>query len=83
MYAKRSLGAAVAAAGVALSALTFGAGLVNAAPSDPPPCDTCHPGPGGAMTGPPGKPPVDPPAVGGGPKSGGRAQQPGFAPPGA
>jgi len=82
MYMKRLAGVAVTAAGVGLSALTVGTGLVNAAPSDPPPpCPTCHPGPGGAMTGPPGSPAVDPPIVGGGPKSGGRAQQPGVKPP--
>jgi hypothetical protein len=84
MYVKRLAGAAATAVGVGLSALTFGAGLVNAAPSDPPPpCPTCHPGqpgPGGAMPEPPGSPAVDPPIVGGGPKSGGRAQQPGVAP---
>ena len=84
MYVKRLVGAAATAAGVGLSALTFGAGLVNAAPSDPPPpCPTCQPGPGPAMTGPamtgpPGSPAVAPPKVGGGPNSGGRAsQQPG------
>jgi hypothetical protein len=89
MYVKRLAGAAATAAGVGLSALTFGAGLVNAAPSDPPPpCPTCQPGPGGAMTGPamtgpsapPGGPATVPPKVGGGPKSGGRAQQPGVGP---
>jgi hypothetical protein len=84
MYVKRLAGAAATAAGVGLSAVTFGAGLVNAAPSDPPPpCPTCQPGPGGAMTGPPA-PPGGPatvlPPVGGGPKSGGRAQQPGAGP---
>jgi hypothetical protein len=85
--------AAAIATGVGLSTLTSGAGLVQAEPSNPPPpcLLNCQPGPGGPGSSPqdnplpPGYPglrfpgsPLLIPAIGGGPKSGGRSvQQPG------
>jgi hypothetical protein len=43
MYVKRMAAAAAIATGVGMAALTFGAGLVNAAPLDPPPpCPDCR-----------------------------------------
>jgi hypothetical protein len=55
MYVKRLASAAAIATGVGISALTFGVGPVNAAPSDPPPpppCPTCELGPGQPGNGP-------------------------------
>jgi hypothetical protein len=91
MDVKRLAGAAAIAAGIGLSALPCGVGLVNAAPSDPPPpCLNCQPDPRGPDNGPqdnpPGLPPGNPgvgvpgnagiePPVGGGPTSGGRSVQ--------
>lgn len=61
MYVKRMAAAAVIATGVGMAALTFGVGLVNAAPLDPPPpCPNCQPGPGGPGSG-PGDNPTPPP----------------------
>ena len=84
MGIKHLAGAAAIAAGLGVSTLLSGAGIVRAAPADPPPpCINCDPVPGDgpsdpSMTGPgikvPGSPGVQPP-VGGGPKSGGRSVQ--------
>jgi len=79
-------GVAAIATGVGLSTLTSAAGLVHAAPSNPPPpCFNCQPAPGGPGSSsqdiprPPGSPWIQVPGsryiippVGGGPKSGGR-----------
>jgi hypothetical protein len=47
MYVKRMAATAAIATGVGLTALTFGVGVLNAAPLDPPPpCPDCQPGPG-------------------------------------
>jgi hypothetical protein len=85
MDIKHLAGAVAIATGLGLSTLPSGAGIVHAAPSDPPPpCVDCQPGPGdGPAQYPsdnspgiriPGSPGVQPP-VGGGPKSGGRSVQ--------
>jgi hypothetical protein len=89
--------AAAIATGVGLSLLTAGAGLVNAAPSyPPPPCFNCQSGPGGPGSSPednplpPGYPAILVPGtryvippVGGSPHSGGRTVQLPGAIPGA
>ena len=63
MHVKRMTSAVVIATGVGISALTFGAGLVNTASSDPPPpCPSCQPGPDGPETGPQDDPAPAPPA---------------------
>jgi hypothetical protein len=91
MDMKRLAGGVAIVAGVGLSVLTSAAGLVHAAPSNPPPpCFNCQSGPGGPLGTqdnplPPGYPAIQVPggryiipSVGGGPKSGGRSvQQPG------
>jgi hypothetical protein len=78
---------AAIATGVGLSVLTSGGGVVHAAPSNPPPpCFNCQPDPQQNPL-PPGYPGLRfpgsqllIPAVGGGPKSGGRSvHQPGVA----
>jgi hypothetical protein len=85
MDIKHLAGAVAIATGLGLSTLPSGAGVVHAAPSDPPPpCVDCPPGAGdGPSQNPseispgiksPDRPVVEPP-VGGGPKSGGRAVQ--------
>jgi len=88
MYVKRVAGAVAIATGVGMSALTFGVGLVNAAPLDPPPpCPNCQPGPGGPENGPQDNPAPrscnpapQPPRVGpGNPRGGGG--QPQYEPP--
>jgi hypothetical protein len=57
MDMKRLAGGAAIATGVGLSVVTAGAGLVHAAPSNPPPpCFNCQSGPGG-----PGSSPQDNP----------------------
>jgi hypothetical protein len=90
MHASRLASTAVAF-GVALSSLTFGTALANAAPADPaPPCPTCQFDPGPQTPPGPlppadpapeaGDPPVVPPHVGsGGPHGGSPAyEQPAF-----
>jgi len=73
MDIKLLVGMAAIATGVGLSTLTSGAGLVHAAPSNPPPpCANCQPGPSGPGIQVPGGRYVIPP-VGGSAKSGGRA----------
>jgi hypothetical protein len=54
MYVKHMAAAAAIATGVGMATLTFGVGLVNAAPLDPPPpCPNCQPGPGDGVGGSP------------------------------
>ena len=75
MNLKRVASAAAIAAGVAISPLMFGVGLVSAAPLDPPPSPT-QPAPGGPGMNMPGMnmaptTGVAPHSGGGGPHSGG------------
>ena len=70
MDIKLLAGAAAIATGVGLSTLTSGAGLVHAAPSNPPPpCVTCPSSPGGPGIQVPGSRKIIPP-MGGSAKSG-------------
>ncbi len=58
MYVKRMVSAAAIATGVGMSAVTFGVGLVNAAPLDPPPsCPNRQGVPGGPVNNPTPPPP--------------------------
>jgi len=83
MYVKRTAAAAAIVGGVAMAALTFGAGQGDAAPLDPPsPCPNCQPGPDGtgAAAGgnpaPPSHPRIHIPCSGGGSPMGGGGAHP-------